>query len=53
MSERQKNPSEISGPDESKTGLPILRSWSAVYAFVTAVFIAYAVFLTLLTRLYR
>lgn len=53
MTEPSQNPPEIPRADESKTGLPILRSWGAVYLFVTGVFITYVVILTILTRLYR
>ena len=36
--------------DDDVTGLPALRSWRAVYAFVVAVFVAYVVLLTALSR---
>lgn len=36
--------------DDDVTGLPGLRSWTAVYLFVVAVFIAYVVLLTALSR---
>ena len=38
--------------DETKTGLPGLTSWKAVYLLVTSVFILYAVLLTVLSRMY-
>lgn len=53
MSDPTQIPSQPSAPDENQTGLPLLRAWWAVYLFVTAVFIAYAVVLTILTRMYR
>ncbi len=34
------------------TGLPFLRSWRAVYAFVLAVFVLWIALLTLLSRIF-
>jgi hypothetical protein len=39
-------------PDDKTTGLPGLRSWGAVYWLVMAVFVAWVVLLTVLTRMY-
>ena len=39
-------------PNDELTGLPGLRSWRAVYLFVLAVFAAWIVLLTLLTRMF-
>jgi hypothetical protein len=36
-------------PDDSATGLPVLRTWPRVYLFVLAVFIVWVVLLTALT----
>ena len=40
-------------PDDPSTGLPGLRTWSAVYAFVLIVFALTAAGLTALTLAYR
>jgi hypothetical protein len=34
--------------NDEETGLPFIRSWRAVYAFVTAVFVLYLILLALL-----
>ena len=39
-------------PDDSATGLPFLRTWSAVYAFVLAIFAVTLGLLTALTLAY-
>ncbi len=39
-------------PDDSVTGLPLLRTWGAVYAFVLAVFVLTVALLTALTLAY-
>ena len=36
--------------DDDVTGLPALRSWTAVYVFVVAIFVAYVILLTALSR---
>ena len=38
---------------ENTTGLPVFRTWPAVYAFVLSAFIVYVVVLYLLTGTYR
>ena len=40
-------------PDDSDTGLPLLRTWPAVYAFVLMVFALTVVGLTVLSLAYR
>ena len=39
-------------PDDHSTGLPLLRTWSAVYVFVLAIFALTAAGLTALTLAY-
>ncbi len=39
-------------PDSSATGLPLLRTWTAVYTFVLAVFVLTFALLTALTLAY-
>ena len=39
-------------PDESATGLPLLRTWRAVYAFVLAMFVVTLALLIALTLAY-
>jgi hypothetical protein len=36
--------------DDAATGVPMLRTWRAVYLFVGGVFVLWLVLLTLLTR---
>ncbi|HEX8323503.1 MAG TPA: hypothetical protein VF595_06265 [Tepidisphaeraceae bacterium] len=43
-------PHPDAGPADETTGLPGLRTWSAVYGLVVAVFVAYVVLLVLLSR---
>ena len=38
------------GVDDKATGLPLLRSWPAVYTFVLAAFVLLVIALTILTR---
>ncbi len=38
--------------EDRATGLPFLRSWRAVYAFVLAVFVLWIVLLTLLSGIF-
>ena len=35
---------------DAETGLPLVRTWPAVYALVTGLFVAYVAGLTLLSR---
>ena len=39
-------------PDDSATGLPLLRTWNAVYAVVLLVFVLVVALLTALTLTY-
>ena len=39
--------------DDEVTGLPALRSWRAVYAFVATIFAVWVVLLTVLSRAFR
>ncbi len=44
-------PRDAEGPDdESGTGLPVLRTWPAVYAFVATTFLIWLGLLAWLTR---
>ncbi len=43
---------EVPPSGESSTGLPLLRTWTAVYVFVLAVFVLTAAGLTTLTLAY-
>lgn len=36
-------------PDDRETGLPVLRSWGGVYAFVFGTFVLWVLLLTVLT----
>ena len=45
-------PSYNMNPDDSDTGLPLLRTWRAVYAFVLITFVLTAALLTALTLTY-
>jgi hypothetical protein len=38
--------------EDSRTGLPVLRTWGAVYIFVIAIFAIVVVLLTALSRVY-
>ena len=38
--------------DDDATGLPIVRSWRAVYVLVATIFIAYVVILRILMKVY-
>ena len=38
--------------DQNATGLPMLRSWRAVYWFVLVVFVLYVALLTTLSRVF-
>jgi hypothetical protein len=42
----------IPPPDDKETGLPGVRSWGQVYWIVTAIFVAWVVLLTALTRIF-
>lgn len=39
-------------PDDQETGLPILRSWRAVYMFVVVCFACWVIILALLPRVF-
>lgn len=45
-------PGEPPANDDEKTGLPLLRSWRAVYGVVLAVFVGWVVLLTALSWWY-
>jgi hypothetical protein len=45
----EKNPPPI---DDAATGLPGLRTWRAVYVFVSCVFVVWVGLLTVLTAMY-
>ena len=44
--------SQPGGVDDRTTSLPLLRSWSSVYLFVTAAFVIWVVLLTALQRMF-
>ncbi|MBV9468223.1 MAG: hypothetical protein JO316_02165 [Abitibacteriaceae bacterium] len=44
------SPDETAGLSDDMTSLPGLSTWPKVYLFVVVVFIAYVVFLTVLSR---
>ena len=46
------DPASEPPPDDSATGLPFLRTWSAVYTFVLAAFVLTLALLTALTLAY-
>jgi hypothetical protein len=49
------SPAETDRPavdDQNATGLPLLRTWRAVYWFVLVVFVLYVVLLTTLSRVF-
>jgi hypothetical protein len=45
-------PNRSRAGDENATGLPLLRTWPAVYWFVLVVFALYVVLLTALSRVF-
>ena len=46
-------PPKESPSDDSATGLPLVRTWRAVYAFVLATFVLALILLTWLTFAYQ
>jgi hypothetical protein len=46
------DPQPPASDDENATGLPLLRSWRAVYWFVLVVFALYVALLTALSRVF-
>jgi len=49
-----KSPVEVESPapETEKTGLPLLRSWPAVYIFVLGSFVLWVALLVALTKIY-
>jgi hypothetical protein len=50
--ERSEDDSSPAPVDDRSTGLPVLRTWRAVYVFVVIAFITWVVLLTALQRVF-
>jgi hypothetical protein len=46
------SPPQETAPDEAATGLPLLRTWPAVYLFVLAVFVLWVALMATFSRMF-